>query len=212
MNRFMLILEDAVSGTEAAENNNSGSTEKLMEALQNMVKSPVFYIVIGAIVLLIIAVYFIRRIVKPSPNTVKVVVRGGKVYKMIDEKSSKYFLVPLKDRLDASISLDERELNSDKLFINNGPDALYKINYTLGYRVSDVNKYYPVKDNFQNIIVIKLNDELREYADDGHALDIVKDYRSHINDLISLINKSTQEFGVEATSLKFNYIEPLGKK
>ena len=190
---------------------SSGSSEKLTEALKNMVKSPVFYIVIGAIVLLIIAFYLYRRIVKPSSNMVKVVARGGKIYKLIEGSSSKYFLVPFRDRLDAVISLNDRELNSDKLYINNGPDALYKINYNLTYKVVDAVKFYNVKDNFESVIVTRINDRLREYADEGHALEIVKDYREHLNELVALINKETEELGVECTMLKINFIEPLGK-
>ena len=211
MNNLVLTLIDESSET-TSENAGSGTTEKLTEALKNLVKSPVFYIVIGVLVLLIIAVYILRRFVKPSHNEVKVIVRGGKIHKLIDEHSSKYFMVPFKDTLGGSISLNERELNSDKLFINNGPDALYRINYTLTYKVADVQKFYSYRDSFQNEIVIKINDKLREYADEGHALEIVKDYRDNLSKLLSLINEVAETYGVEATSLKVNFIEPLGKK
>ena len=206
MNRLLTVLE------EAEANNTSSSTEKLTEALKNMVKSPVFYAVIGGLVLLIIVVYLLRRIVKPSSNAVKVVVRSGKIHKLIDEKSSNYFMVPFKDGLGAVITLSEKEFGSDKLFINNGPDALYQINYTLKYKVSDVEKFFKHRDNFQNIIVKQINDELREYADNGHVLEIVQDYREHSKELLSLLNKLTLEYGVESTEFKINYIQPLGKK
>ena len=210
MNRLLFILMD--ESTETSESSGGGTTEKLTEALKNMVKSPIFYIVIGAIVLLIIVLYLIRRIIKPSHNEVKVIVRSGKIHKLIDESSPKYFMVPFRDSLGAVISLNDRELNSDKLFINNGPDALYKINYTLTYKVVDVQKYFPVRDNYQNIIVIKINDKLREYADNGHALEIVESYRENADKIISLINELNEEYGVEVTSLKVNFIEPIGKK
>ena len=86
-----------------AEESTESSTDKLKQSLQNLVKSPVFYIVIGAIVLLIIAVYLLRRIVKPEPNQVKVVLRKGKIQKLVDEKSSSYYLVPFVDTLGAVI-------------------------------------------------------------------------------------------------------------
>ena len=206
MNYLFLVL----SGTN--ESSGGSSTEKITEFFKQMVKSPIFYIVIGAIVLLIIAIYILRRFVKPQSNVVKVVVRKGNIYKLIDEQSNKYFMVPFTDSLGAIVSLGDRELSSDKLFINNGPDALYKINYTLGYKVVDVEKFYNYKDNFQNEIVNKLNDGLREYSDNGHVNEIIKEYRNHSKDLVSLINTLTEECGVEALSFKVNFIEPLGKK
>lgn len=209
MNNLFFVL---AGESTTPESGTSGSTEKITEALKNMVKSPIFYVVIGAIILLIIAFYLLRRIVKPSNNVVKVVVRKGNIYKLIDEKSNKYFMVPFTDSLGAVISLGDRELSSDKLFINNGPDALYKINYTLGYKVIDVEKFYKVKDNFQNDIVLKINDGLREYSDNGHVNELIKDYRDHSQDIVKVISILIEECGVEALSFKVNFIEPLGKK
>ena len=200
------------SGTSGDSSSSSGSTEKITEFLKNMVKSPWFYIVIGLIVLLIIAVYLLRRIVKPAGNTVKVVVRGGKIYKLIDENSSKYFMVPFKDSLGAVIGLDEKEFNSDKLYINNGPDALYKINYTLKYKVTGIEKFFEHRDSYKDEIVTKINDSLREYADDGHALEIVKDYRKCSDKLVELLNKVADDYGVTVFEFKINFIEPFGKK
>lgn len=210
MNNLFLILSNTGSSTEPAS--GSGSTEKITEALKNMVKSPIFYIVIGAIVLLIIAIYLLRRIVKPSAGVVKVVVRHGNIYKIIDEKSQNYFMVPFTDSLGAIVSLGDRELSSDKLFINNGPDALYMINYTLTYKIVGIEKFFKYRDTFQNDIAVKLNDGLREYSDNGHVNELIKDYRSHSNDLVSVINGFVEEFGVEASQFKINFIEPLGKK
>ena len=205
MNNLLLVLAD--SGSQ-----EPSTTEKITEALKNMVKSPIFYIVIGAIVLLIITIYLLRRIVKPSTGVVKIVVRHGSIYKIIDEKSQNYFMVPFTDGLGAIVSLGNRELSSDKLFINNGPDALYKINYTLTYKVIDIEKFYKYKDSFQNDIAVKLNDGLREYADNDHVNELIKDYRSHSKDLVDVINNLVEDYGVEASQFKVNFIEPLGKK
>ena len=201
-------------GGSSSGSSTGGSSEKITQALKGMVQSPWFYVAIGAIVLLIIAIYLLRRIVKPSSNVIKVVVRKGNIYKLIDEKSEKYFLVPFTDSLGASISLNEKEFQSDKLYINNGPDALYKINYTLKYKVSDVEKFFKHKDSFQNEAITNINDKLREYADNGHALVIVKEYRSHSDELLKLLNEVTVNYGVETTNFKINFIEPFvgGKK
>ena len=211
-NIFQFLTSASSNKSENGSSDTSGSTEKLTNLLKNMVKSPVFYIVIGAIVLLIIAVYLFRRVVKPSNNAVKVIIRGGKIYKLIDEKSFRYFMVPFKDKLGAVISLSEREFNSDKLFINNGPDALYRINYNLKYKVEDVKKFYQNRDIFQSAAVIRINDALREYADDGHAFDIVEGYRQNNKNILNVIGGAIKDFGVYVTALKINYIEPICNK
>lgn len=209
MNLFLLSSSvDAVG-----ESNNSGGTaDKMGETLKNMVKSPIFYAVIGGLVLLIIVVYLLRRIVKPRANTVTVVVRKGSIHKLIDEKSNKYFLVPFVDRVGAVISLGEKELNSDKLFINNGPDALYQINYTLKYKVVDPKEFFKYNDNIGNLIINKLNDDLREFADAGNALVLVKDYRDNASKILELTNKAIESYSAEALSFKINLIQPLGRK
>ena len=76
----------------------------------------------------------------------------------------------------------------------------------------DVEKYYKYRDSFQNDIVLKINDSLREYADNGHVNEIIKDYRNHSKDLVALINTLAEDCGVETLSFKVNFIEPLGKK
>lgn len=190
----------------------SSSTDSIKESLLKIVKSPIFYIVIGAIVLLIIVVYLLRRIVKPRPGVVSVIVRGGEIRKLVDEKSSSYFLVPFIDRVGACVYLNEKELNSDKLFINNGPDALYQINFTLKYKVVDPKEFYKFNDNIQNLISSKLNEDLREFADQGNALILVKDYRANADKILDLINKSIEGYSVEALSFKINLIQPLGRK
>ena len=85
MNKLFLIL----SGTSSESGSGESSTSKLTESLKNMVKSPVFYIVIGAIVLLIVTVYLLRRIVKPRNNASIIVVRGGQIHKVINENDNK---------------------------------------------------------------------------------------------------------------------------
>lgn len=195
------------------EANESGSTaDKMGETFKNMVKSPIFYAVIGGLVLLIIVVYLLRRIIKPRANAVSVVVRGGQIHKLIDEKSNNYFMAPFVDRLGAVISLNEKEFSSDKLFINNGPDALYQINYTLTYKVIDPKEFFKFNDNIQNLIASKLNDDLREFADAGNALVLVKDYRENASKILDLINKAISSYSVEALSFKINLIQPLGRK
>lgn len=214
-----LFLNYILSNTTGnnSESGSSGegtasSTERLTETLRNMVKSPVFYIVIAAIILLIIAIYLMRRIVKPTPNVVKIVVRGGKIHKLIKDNSPTYFLVPFRDSIGAIISLDEKELSSDQLFINNGPDALYKVNFTIKYKILFPELFFPYRENINKLLISKINEELREYADEGHALEIVKDYRANAQKIITLINHSAKEYSVEVVDFKVNYIEPtVGK-
>ena len=209
MNLFLLFSS---VDTVGESNNGGGTADKMGETLKNMVKSPIFYAVIGGLILLIIVVYLLRRIVKPRANAVTVVVRKGVINKLIDEKSNKYFLVPFTDRVGAVISLGEKELNSDKLFINNGPDALYQINYTLKYKVVDPEGFFKYNDNIGNLIINKLNDDLREFADAGNALVLVKDYRDNASKILELINKAIESYSVEALSFKINLIQPLGRK
>ena len=205
---FLLALE----GSEVTSEPPSGSTEKITEALKGMVKSPVFYIVIGALVFLISAVYLVRRIVSARPNTKTIVVRGNKILKVVDENNPKYFLTPFVDRVGAVISLDDRELTSDRLFINNGPDALYQVNFTLKYHVIDAVEHYKFVDRVQDLMLNNLNEHLREFADKGNALVLVKDYREHSKEILDLINEAIREYSVEATSFKINLIQPLGRR
>lgn len=216
MNAFyqlMLLAEtSAPAENSSSGGSGAGSAEKLTEALKGMVRSPVFYIVIGAIVLLIVAFYLYRRIVKPQANTATVVIKGGKIYKIVKENDNKHFMTPFVERNGGTISLNEQEFTTDKLFINNGPDALYKINYTLKYKVTDVEGFYKYSSNIQNLITSKLNDDLREFADAGNALVLVKDYRSNAEQILALINKAIEGYSVQATAFKINLIEPLGKR
>ncbi len=195
---------------QATDNPNQGGGTK--EQLMKILKSPVLYIVLGAIVLLIIVFYLVRRFIKAKPNAVTIVLRKGQIHKVVDDKNPKYFLVPFIDKVGAIISLNERELTSDKLFINNGPDALYKVNYTLKYKVTNPVEFYKYNENINNLITKKLNDDLREYADQGNALVLVKDYRVNSDLILSLINKAIEEYQVGALSFKINLIEPMGRQ
>lgn len=195
---------------QATDNANQGGGTK--EQLMKIFKSPILYIVLGAIVLLIIVFYLVRRFIKVKPNAVIIVIRHGQIHKVVDDKNPKYFLVPFVDKVGAIISLKERELTSDKLFINNGPDALYKVNYTLKYKVTNPVEFYKYNENINNFITKKLNDDLREYADQGNALVLVKDYRANNELILSLINKAIEEYKVEALSFKINLIEPMGRQ
>lgn len=60
---------------------------------------------------------------------------------------------------------------------SSGLDALYKINYTLKYKITNPKEFYKFINNINNLLPTKLNDELRLYADQGNALVLVKDYR-----------------------------------
>ena len=182
-----------------------------MDSLKKIFTSPILYAVLGGLILLIIVFYLIRRMVHATPNATTIIVRGNKIQKVVDENNPKYYLVPFRDRVGAIITNDDKELSSDKLFINNGPDALYKINYTLKYKVVDPVAFYPYLNNIQDLLVTKLNDELRYYADQGNALVLVKDYRENASTILDVINKAIAEYHIEASQFKINLIEPMGR-
>ena len=186
---------------------NQDPTKSLKELFTN----PILYAVLGGIILLIIVFYLVRRFVKAKPNASIIVLRGGKVYKVIDESNPKCYLVPFRDAVGAVINHDEKEFSSDQLFINNGPDALYKVNYTLKYQVKDPKAFYPYIEKLPILLPKKINDELRLYADEGNALKIVKDYRQNEKVIIDLINKAVEECQIEVGSIKVNSVEPLGR-
>lgn len=208
---LVLFLINRADETPSEGDSQSGSSEQLMEALKNMVKSPIFYIVIGLIVLLIVAFYLYRRVTTNREGNVTLVVRKGEIYKTLEGNNEKYFLVPFVDRVGAVISLKEKEFSSDKLFINNGPDALYKVNFTIKYKVTDPKEFYKFYDKIDNLMLNKLNEDLREFADKGNAMVLVKDYRENSNQILELMNKALEEYFVEVLSFKINLIEPLGK-
>ena len=198
--------------TSTSSSASEGSSGGSMESLKKLFTNPVLYIVLGCIVLLIIAVYLIRRFVKARENATTIVVRRGKIYKVLDKNNPKCFLVPFMDSVGAIITDSEKEFSSDKLFINNGPDALYKINYTLKYKVTNPKKFYKYINNLNNLLPVKLNDELRLYADQGNALVLVKDYRDNSSKILEVINKAVGEYYIKVTEFKINIIEPMGSK
>lgn len=211
---FLLVNKISRSGTSSGTDSGSSSSsaDRLVESLKEAFKGPIPYIIIGAIVLLIIAIYLLRRFVKARPGYVRIVVRHGQIYKVLDENNPKYFLVPFTDSLAADIPLNEQVFASDKMFINNGPDALYKINYVLNYQVSEPTKFFGFMNDFQNLANTKINDIFRDYADNGNAMNVVKDYRKHEEELLDLFNKAVEDYGVKVNSFKINFVEPLGKK
>ena len=198
-----------LTSTSNPDNNGSGSGS--VESLKKLFTNPVLYIVLGSIVLLCIVIYLIRRFVKARPNATTIIVRRGKVHKVLDKNNPKYFCVPFVDSVGAIITDDEKSFSSDKLFINNGPDALYKINYTLKYKVTNPKEFYQYLDKLESLLPTRLNDELREYADKGNALLLIKDYRDNTETILNVINQTVKEFAIEVTEFKINLIEPMGK-
>ena len=211
MNPLYLILSSSAESASSSGSGSGSSSGGSLESLKQIFTNPVLYIVVGALILLLIAFYLIRRVVKATPNAKTIIVRGGKIHKVLDENNPKYFMVPFRDSVGAVITDSEKEFSSDKLFINNGPDALYKINYRLKYKVIDPVKFYPFLEKLPNALPAKLNDELRLYADNGNALTLVKDYREKNAEILKVINKAVEEFQIEVTEFKINLIEPLGR-
>jgi len=208
MNLFLIL--SSVASNSAADSSSGSGSSGATESLKKIFTSPILYIVLGVIVLLIIIFYLSRRFVKPRAGATTIIVRGGKIYKVLDEKSSSYFMVPFRDSVGAIITEGEKTFSSDKLFINNGPDALYKINYTLKYKILDPVAFYPYLSNIQDLLPTKLNDELRLYADKGNALILVKDYRDNAETILKVINKAVEEYHIEVTEFKINIIQPMG--
>lgn len=186
--------------TEAVQ--SDGTVDKFME----ITKSPVFYIVIGVIVLLVIAFYLYRRFVKAGPGKVVVITKNGNISKLLREGDPKYFMVPFVDSLGATISLNEDSFTSDKLYINNGPEHLYKINYSLDYKVVDPELFYKHMQNFKDNAEIQINSVLRAYADNGNVSKIINDYRVYKDEILSKVCESLASFGVESIAFRVNYI------
>ena len=201
-------LLTSVADSSSQEGGTSGGS---LQSIKKLFTNPILYVVLGCIVLLIIVVYLIRRFVTAKDNTTVIIARHGKIFKVLNKDNPKYFRVPFIDSIGAIITENEKEFSSDKLFINNGPDALYKINYTLKYKVKDPKEFYKYLNNIQNILPVKLNDELRLYADQGNALVLVKDYRENASIILEVINKAVKECFIEVTEFKINIIEPMGK-
>lgn len=205
-----MLAETSLASSEVSSSSSSSSSAGAKESLMNILKSPVLYIVLGAIVLLIIAIYLFRRMVKARPGATIIIVRKGKIHQIVDDKNPKYFMIPFRDSIGAIITEGEKSFSSDKLFINNGPDALYKINYTLKYKILDPKAFYPYLERINELLPIKLNDELRLFADQGNALVLVKDYRENADKILEVINKAVEGFHIHVSEFKINIIEPMG--
>ena len=210
--QFFLIFEDSSISSVTSDSSGTSSADKMGDTLKKIVTSPIFYAVVGGLVLLIILVYLLRRFVRYTPNTAKIVVRQGAIHTIVGENNQKYYLVPFVDRVGAEISLNEKTFTSDQLFINNGPDHLYKVNYTLKYRVINPEKFYPFINGIQETLINVINDGLREFADKGNVMTIINDYREKEQELLEVINSYISKYIVEATSFKINFIEPMGGK
>ena len=208
MNINYLLILSAASSDSSSSGSGAGATESLKKLFTN----PILYVVLGAIVLLIIAFYLLRRFVKARPGAKTIIVRGGKIHKVLDENNPSYYLVPFRDSVGAVIGSDDHTLSSDKLYINNGPDTLYKINYELTYHVTDAEGFYPFISNIQDKLPSSLNDALRAYADEGNALVLVNEYRQNEDKILKVINKAIEQYHIEATAYKVNFIEPMGGK
>ena len=88
---------------------------------------------------------------------------------------------------------------------------IQKKGYTLKYKVTNPKEFYQYLDRIQDILPVKLNDELRLYADQGHALVLIKDYRENTKEILEVINKAVKEYFIEVTEFKINIIEPMGR-
>ena len=203
----LFVLTSTSQASSGESSNSNGATQKLLEVFKN----PVFYIVVGALLVLIIAIYLLRRFVGANPGQIVVVVRRGKIRKIISENDKRYYRVPFLDSVGAVITLDNNEFVSDRLFVNDGPDHLYKFNYTFDYRVTNSESFYENMDDIQSKIEKQINDSIRLFADNGNASIVINEYRSCEKKLLDVINKSIGEFGIEAVSFKVNYIEPIGR-
>ena len=207
-----LFLNLVLFTSEGASNNSGDGTEQMGDFFKKMFNGPIFYVVLGGIILLCVLFYLLKRITRPQPGAVVIIVRGGQIHKALRDGDKNYFLAPFKDRVGAIIPLKEQEITTDRLYINNGPDALYQVNYTLKYKVVDPNEFYKYYENFADRVATKLNDDLREFADAGNALILVKDYRTNADKILKLLNESLEGFSIEATGFKINLIQPLGRK
>ena len=207
MNYLHVLTSTSQAATDET-NESSGTMERLLEIFKN----PVVYLGVGAVVALILVVYLLRRFVRANPGHVVVVVRKGKIRKLIGENDKTYYRVPFMDSVGAVIQLNGNEFTSDKLFVNNGPDHLYKFNYTFAYDVVNPELFYKNIEGIQEKIENQINDSLRLFVDNGNASKLINDYRSEEKTILGVINAAVEQFGVEAASFKVNFIEPFGGK
>ncbi len=190
----------------------ASSSDAALESLKEVFKNPIFYIVIGSCFALGLLFYFVRRNVRAKENCVIVIVRGGKVYKLVDRNNPCYYLVPFRDRVGAVLILDRRELSSDELYVNDGPDVLYQISYSLSYRINDPGVFYGCMNSLDKKMVVCINEAVQEFASIGNASIIVKNYRQNTERILTLLNDAVKDLGVLVESFKIVYILPLGKR
>lgn len=182
------------------------------EKLKELFTKPVLYIVVGGIVLLILIIWLLRKIVKARPGVTKVIIRNDKPYKFVNEKCPRYFMTPFKDKLGAFIPEGDQFFNSDQLFINDGPDKLYKISFRITFKVVDPSKYYYFVNGIEARLLEKLNESLRLYSEENGAELVIKNYRKNESKIVEIINKAVEEISIKVSEFKVKSIEPLGKK
>lgn len=209
MLKLINLLTSVNSSDSAGEPAN---TDDALASLTEIFKNPVFWYVIIGIVALILIIYILRRIVRPQAGTWKIIERGGKLHKIIDGNGKLAFMLPVKDKLVATVAQNTKNFASDKLYINNGPDALYKVTYAMDYQVNDINKFYPIIARLENTLVEKVNDDLRSFSDTNGADVILKNFANEKARIISALCDSFADLGIEVIGFKIKSIEPLGKK
>lgn len=200
-----------LTSTSEANTGEAGQTNGTVEKLMEIFKNPVFYIVISVLLGLILIVYLLRRLTRAKSGYVVVIVRKGRITKILNENDGYYYRVPIVDAIGATIALSNNTFTSEKLFVNNGPDRLYKINYTFTYNVINPEPCFQHLDGIQETVETRINDSLRLFADNGNALMLIKDYRSCEVNILNTISESIKDLGLVAASFKVNYIEPMGK-
>ena len=204
--QILLPLLTSVSIESASnEQGGTGSLEKLMDIF----KSPIFYIIVGVIVLLIILFYLIRRFIKVAPNTATIIKKGNST-KVILESDKRYFLIPFAEKIVVTLPLYEQEIESDQLFVNDGPDKLYKIVYKTNFKVTDAEKFYPLYGNFNKFFENTINEKLREYSEEKGADFIIKEFSKNKLEILKFLNKAFKESAIEILDMKIKAIEPIG--
>lgn len=203
MKNIIPFLTSSTSNGEDAD--NSASLGQLLEIF----KKPAFYIVVGVIVLLIVVVYIFRRFIKVAPNTATVVKNGSNT-KILLESNKRYFLKPFIEKVAVTLPLYEQETESDQLFINDGPDKLYKVRYDMKFKVVDAEKFYPFYNNFNKFFENTINEKLRAYSEEKSAAFIIKDFSKNKADIVNYLNEVLKENAIEIIDMKIKAIEPVG--
>ncbi|MCQ2800977.1 MAG: SPFH domain-containing protein, partial [Bacilli bacterium] len=151
----------------------------------------------------------IRRFMKGAPNTATVVKNGNNT-KILVESNKRYFLKPFIEKVAVTLPLYEQETESDQLFINDGPDKLYKVRYDMKFKVVDAEKFYPFYNNFNKFFENTINEKLRAYSEEKSAAFIIKDFSKNKADIVNYLNEVLKENAVEIIDMKIKAIEPVG--